>query len=160
MRLVKIGILALVIVTAGTDGRARVYSAQGRLLHGGEVGHAPQPEGTAQVGQIVEQRADAAIIRLKEGLEDQTGKQLGLRKEFGAELVRIETQALGADGQGRSGDVQRRFAEGAHRKLDAPAFAEDSKAFLQSSCVLFSFSLQIAIKYYGVDVIWETQYTG
>src|SRR6516162_5567961 len=89
-----------------------------------------QAEVGAQLGEVVEQGDDAAVVGLEEGLQGQAGEELVLGKVLAGELRGVGGQGLLGEAQGLAGHGPRRFG---HRScsshgtyLDAPTTPRDS----------------------------------
>ena len=61
---------------------------------------AGQAEFLAQLGEVVQQLGDAAVVGLEEGLQGQAGEQLVLGKVLAGELRRVRGQGLLGQPQG------------------------------------------------------------
>jgi hypothetical protein len=96
------------------------------LVQGGKVRHGLKAQAQAQIRMIPQRTNDTAIVGLEKGLQDQTGKQLGLGVKLGAKAMGMGTQGLGANEQGLKGDTQRGFCKTIHILLDARSCQEIS----------------------------------
>lgn len=77
----------------------RLQKPTAGLLDRGEVRHAGQAQRAAEVGVVVQDGDDAAVIGLVELLEDEAGEQLRLRELVRTARMRIWPQRLSADSQ-------------------------------------------------------------
>ncbi len=87
------------------------------LLQSGKVRNALQPQGSPEIGQVAQLLGNSPVVRLEEGLQDQTGEQLGLGIEFGTIAMRIERKGVGSNGQRLFRNAHRRLAGDAHLPL-------------------------------------------
>lgn len=88
--------------------------------------HLGQVEVGAQLGEVLQQGDDAAVV----GLQRQDGEQLGLREVLAASAARVRRERLAADLQGRPGHAAGRLghwgSELLHTPFDAPTPPRDS----------------------------------
>src|SRR5437879_5604588 len=104
-------------------------------MESGKVGNRFQVEHGPEIGVVNKLFGDAAVVRLEQGFQNETGEQLRLGKLLGTEAVRVEPQPLGTDCQSLTCDAHWRLAECAHRGLDARSCQEILRfsGFLQST---------------------------
>ena len=76
-----------------------------------------QPERTAQFAPLRQQGHQAPVVRPKELLQDQEGKELWLGVVVPREAARIRRQSLLPDCHRFPGDLNGRFGHGAYRDL-------------------------------------------
>src|SRR5262249_26353456 len=95
------------------EARAGQQAAAG-LVQGGVVGAGPQAQGAGQVGQVLQEDGQAAVVGLEEDLEHQAGEQLRLGELLGAAAVAGTGQAALAGRQGPAGDGHGGLAEVVH----------------------------------------------
>ena len=74
-----------------------------------------QPEVRAQLGEVLEQGDEAAVVGLEEGLQGQQGEELVLGEVVPRELAGVGRQGLPGQLQSFAGDGPRRFRHGACR---------------------------------------------
>ena len=92
------------------SGAGQGEQAVGGLLQRGVVRHVLQGQDVTQIGQVVKQLRQAAVIGLEEDCEHQAGEELGLGVDFGAELVGVRVQGGLGGVQGPPSHDDRRFA--------------------------------------------------
>jgi hypothetical protein len=99
----------------------------------------------------VQQRGEAAIVGLEEGLENQTDEQLRLGVELGAEWVGVGAQNLGGDHHGFAGNIQRRFGQRTHTILYVATVPRVREVFYRAVLTPFPSHLFRPILRHAID---------
>ena len=76
-----------------------------------------QADCVAQAGCVGQDAHDAAVVRLEELLQNQTGEHLRLGEDLGAEAMTVGRQGILADLEGNQCDLPWRLAGRAHGPL-------------------------------------------